>query len=392
MDVDDDGHGAPAGYGDEGDGGAPDGYGDDDPAADPLSQLSSADLDAMPVTQEDAWAVISAYFEEKGLVRQQLDSFDEFIQNTMQELVDDSGSLRVSPELQHVVGYDEAAMDESLGQHATKKVFEVKFGQVYLSKPTTVEKDGTVTNMFPHEARLRSLTYAAPLYVDVTMSEYRIQGDADFNPTNPSEDLGPPVSTEEARKEFLGYVPIMLRSLFCVLSDKDDAQLADLGECIYDQGGYFVINGSEKVIVAQERMSNNHVYAFKKKQPSKFSWVIETRSQVENSTRPTSTLYIQMYQKGGKGSIEGNQIRSTLPYIRTDVPVVIIFRALGYVADRDIIEHVVYDLEDGEVRSCKERSDEVAAASKRVWRLDHILQPPRSTPICCCSPLLSNMI
>ena len=304
------------------------------------------DLDSVPVTQEDAWAVISAYFEEKGLVRQQLDSFDEFIQNTMQELVDDSGDIRVSPEVQHLVGYDEEGFEE-VERGGTKRVFEIRFGQVYLSKPTTVEKDGTVTNIFPHEARLRNLTYSAPLYVDVTMNEYRARKDA--NTSDPNEDLGEPVSTEDARKEFLGYVPIMLRSLFCVLSDKDDAQLSDLGECVYDQGGYFVINGSEKVIVAQERMSNNHVYAFRKKQPSKFSWVIETRSQVENSTRPTSTLYIQMYHKGGRGTIEGNQIRSTLPYIRTDVPVVIIFRALGYVADRDIIEHVVYDLTDGEM-------------------------------------------
>ena len=317
-------------------------YDDDDQQ----QQYNLSDIDSMPVTQEDAWSVISAYFEEKGLVRQQLDSFDEFIQNTMQELVDDSGSIRVSPEIQHTIGYDEQGFEDQLNS-TTKKVFEVKFGQVYLSKPTTVEKDGTVTNMFPHEARLRNLTYAAPLYVDVTMNEYRVS--TELNVGDPSEVLGEPISSEEARKEFLGYVPIMLRSLFCVLSDKDDAQLADLGECIYDQGGYFVINGSEKVIVAQERMSNNHVYAFKKKQPSKFSWVIETRSQVENSTRPTSTLYIQMYQKGGKGSIEGNQIRSTLPYIRTDIPVVIIFRALGYVADRDIIEHVVYDLTDGEM-------------------------------------------
>ena len=88
------------------------------------------DLDSMPVTQEDAWAVISAYFDEKGLVRQQLDSFNEFIQNTMQELVDDSGSIRVSPEIQHLVGYDEQGFDEVMGSD-TKKVFEVKFGQVY---------------------------------------------------------------------------------------------------------------------------------------------------------------------------------------------------------------------------------------------------------------------
>ena len=289
-------------------------------------------------------AHISAYFEENGLVRQQLDSFDEFIQNTMQELVDDSGDIRVSPELQHLVGYD---MDELEEQSQQKKVFEIQFGQVYLSKPTTIEKDGTVTNMFPHEARLRNLTYSAPLYVDVTTNIYEVK--KDINPGDPNENLGDPIQTEEDRKVFFGYVPIMLKSSFCVLSDKVDYDLSKLGECIYDQGGYFVINGSEKVIVAQERMSNNHVYAFKKKQPSKFSWVIETRSQVENSTRPTSTLYIQMYQKGGTGAIGGNQIRSTLPYIRTDIPVVIIFRALGYVADRDIIEHVVYDLTDGEM-------------------------------------------
>ena len=141
---------------------------------------------------------------------------------------------------------------------ATKRVFEVKFGQVYLSKPTTVEKDGTVTNMFPHEVRLRNLTYAAPLYVNVIMNEYRVP--QELNVSNPAEILGTPLSTKEARKEFLGCVPIMLRSLFCVLSDKDNAQLAD--QCIYDQGGHFVINGSEKVIVAQERMSNNHLYAF----------------------------------------------------------------------------------------------------------------------------------
>lgn len=308
--------------------------------------VEDLNMDDVPVTQEDAWAVISAYFEEKGLVRQQLDSFDEFIQNTLQELVDDSGAIRVSPELQHNVGYDRDAAEQQVMED-TKRVFEVQFGQVYLSKPTCVEKDGTVTNMFPHEARLRNLTYSAPLYVDLLQNQYEVPGS--LNSGDPNADLGEPVETENHSHEFLGYVPIMLRSLFCVLSNKSDAELSDLGECIYDQGGYFVINGSEKVIIAQERLSNNHVYAFQKKQPSKFSWVIETRSQVENSTRPTSTLYLQMYHKVSKEAIDGNQIRCTLPYIRTDIPVVIIFRALGFVADRDIIEHVIYDLSDAEM-------------------------------------------
>ena len=78
----------------------------------------------------------------------------------MQELVDDSSDIRVSPELQHTVGYDESLL-ELAEESNTVKVFEIHFGQVYLSKPTAVEKDGTVTNIFPHEARLRNLTYAA---------------------------------------------------------------------------------------------------------------------------------------------------------------------------------------------------------------------------------------
>ena len=57
------------------------------------------------ITQEDAWTVISAYFEEKGLVRQQLDSFDEFIQNTMQEIVDESSDVEIRAESQHNPGH-----------------------------------------------------------------------------------------------------------------------------------------------------------------------------------------------------------------------------------------------------------------------------------------------
>ena len=163
------------------------------------------------------------------------------------------------------------------------------------------------------------------------------------------EDPDTPEETREHSKMFLGYVPIMLRSRFCVLADKDDRALCELCECIYDQGGYFVINGSEKVLVAQEHMSNNHVYCFRKSQPHKFSWVVECRSQVDSGARPTSTMYMQMYQKPSRGQVEGGHIRATLPYIHTDVPVVVVFRALGFVADRDILEHIVYDFTDSDM-------------------------------------------
>lgn len=67
--------------------------------------MDEEEEDKEDITQEDAWAVISAYFEEKGLVRQQLDSFDEFIQNTMQEIVDESADIEIRPESQHNPGH-----------------------------------------------------------------------------------------------------------------------------------------------------------------------------------------------------------------------------------------------------------------------------------------------
>lgn len=76
---------------------------DEDPEYD--QQYNEDDDDEEEITQEDAWAVISAYFEEKGLVRQQLDSFDEFIQNTMQEIVDESSDIEIRPESQHNPGH-----------------------------------------------------------------------------------------------------------------------------------------------------------------------------------------------------------------------------------------------------------------------------------------------
>ncbi|EOD11634.1 hypothetical protein EMIHUDRAFT_465037 [Emiliania huxleyi CCMP1516] len=227
------------------------------------------------INQEDVWEVISAYFDEKGLVRQQLDSFDEFIMNTMQEIVDESPKLELVPNQQH----------NPTMQTAGAVSYGIQFGQIYLSKPTWVEADQTTSAMFPNEARLRNLTYAAPLYMDLTQ-------------TTRTEDPDDPDGAADEEKQqldkvFLGQVPIMLRSTYCILKDSNDRELTDLGarrkhagccagerrgsgarteivdgrgsaavgECPYDQGGYFVINGSEKelVLIAQEKMTNNAV-------------------------------------------------------------------------------------------------------------------------------------
>ena len=197
------------------------------------------------VNPQDFWVVISSFFSEKTLVSQQIASFNEFVTNTMQELVDENATLILDQNPQYT-GKD---------SEETKR-YKIKFGQIYLSRPTQVEADGSVAPMFPNEARLRNLTYSAPLSVDIEKSVSRhMPGDYDGETGEPiwrnvddntrddeegaDEDL-----TEEERaakeaqkkysKAYIGKVPIMLQSDFCILAPQDEASLFELNECPYD--------------------------------------------------------------------------------------------------------------------------------------------------------------
>ncbi|KAI8021652.1 DNA-directed RNA polymerase II subunit RPB2 [Camellia lanceoleosa] len=201
-------------------------------------------------------------------------------------------------------------------------IYRISFGQIYLSKPMMTESDGEPASLFPKAARLRNLTYSYPLYVDVTKRVVK-----------KGHDCEEVTETQEFTKVFIGKT-----------SEKD---LTELGECPFDQGGYFIINGSEKVLIAQEKMSTNHVYVFKKRQPNKYAFVAKVRSMAESQNRPPSSMFVRMLSTtSAKGGSSGQYIRATLPYIRTEIPIVVVFRALGFVADKDTLEHICYEFSD----------------------------------------------
>jgi len=275
--------------------------------------------------QEACWVVISSYFDEKGLVRQQLDSFDEFIQMSVQRIVEDSSVIELQAEAQHQTGEIE-----------TPPKYVIKFEQIYLSRPTHWEKDGAPSPMMPNVARLRNLTYSAPLYVDIIKTVYKDSEEA--------------IETQH-QKTFIGKIPIMLRSTYCLLNGLTDRDLTELNECPLDPGGYFIINGSEKVLIAQEKMATNTVYVFSMKD-SKYAYKAECRSCIEHSSRPTSTIWVNMLSRGSAGAKKtaiGQRIIAIMPYIKQEIPIMIVFRALGFVADRDILEHIIYDFDDPEM-------------------------------------------
>jgi len=108
----------------------------------------SSHLNDDEITKNDAWPIITAYFDEKGLVRQQLDSFDEFIQNKMQEVIDEANAIEVIPE---------SRVPEDHPDYQRRR-YKFKFGQIYLSTPQMTEADGTTDTMRPNVARIRNLT------------------------------------------------------------------------------------------------------------------------------------------------------------------------------------------------------------------------------------------
>ncbi|KAI5961800.1 RPB2 [Candida margitis] len=291
------------------------------------------DADSQSITPEDCWAVISSFFQEKGLVSQQLDSFDEFIESTIQELIWEDSHLILDQPAQHTSEKDNK-----------NKRYEITFGKMYISKPSQTEGDGTTHLMFPQEARLRNLTYSAPLYVD--MSKKVFESDDNDRKDNELDWKEQIVQGEDSHSQvYMGKVPIMVRSKFCMLRDLGEHEMYELKECPYDMGGYFVINGSEKVLIAQERSAANIVQVFKKAAPSPISHVAEIRSAIEKGSRLISSMQIKLYGRDEKGS-SARTIKATLPYIKEDIPIVIVFRALGVVPDGDILEHICYDAND----------------------------------------------
>lgn len=316
------------------------------------------------VTPEDCWNVISSFFEHKGLVSQQIDSFNEFTESTIQDLVKEYSTIRL----------DQPNPPSDLDVPIQMRRYEITFGTVMISRPSVSETDGTATSLLPYECRDRNLTYAAPMYIKMnkvvkcaieedipieeqTEEERDIYDRTGVHPKrqkwiyeDPGDEDNPDKADNFKDSVFVGKLPVMTKSKICQLYQESDDNLFLVNECPYDQGGYFIINGSEKVLIAQERSSANIVQVFKKAQPSPYTYTAEIRSALEKGSRLISSLMLKLYGKGdsARGGF-GQTIHSSLPYVKSDLPVAIVFRAMGIVSDEDILNHICYDRNDTEM-------------------------------------------
>ncbi|XP_034950653.1 DNA-directed RNA polymerase III subunit RPC2 [Chelonus insularis] len=237
---------------------------------------------------ENKWKLVPAFLKGKGLVKQHIDSFNYFINVEIKKIVQANQTI-----------YSDA-----------DPLFYLKYLNVYVGSPDVEEGSHVTRSTTPHECRLRDLNYSAPITVDV---EYT-RGDQKIIKNN----------------VIIGRMPIMLRSSNCVLTDKSHFELAKMNECPHDPGGYFIINGQEKVILIQEQMIRNRIILEKDNK----SYVVASCNSSTHE-RKTKTNIIG---KGGKYYLRHN-------IFQDDIPISLIFKAMGIVSDQEIMQLIGTDEE-----------------------------------------------
>lgn len=245
--------------------------------------MDKAKLSAPVKTIEEKWKLLPAFLKTKGLVKQHIDSYNYFINVEIKKIL--------------------KANDKILSDADPN--FYLKYLNIYVGMPNVQESLGIVQTMAPHECRLRDITYSAPITVDI---EY-VRGK----------------QTVIKRNVEIGRMPIMLRSSNCVLTGKTQAEMAQLNECPMDPGGYFIVRGTEKVILIQEQLSKNRM-------------IVDTDSKGNVQCSVTSSTHERksktyVYTKKGKFYLKHN-------IFSEDIPIAVAFKAMGVACDQDMIQLV----------------------------------------------------
>ncbi len=203
-----------------------------------------------------------------------------------------------------------------------------------ITPPTIFENNGSQKQMYPNEARLRNFTYASNIYANVCFRVRERYGEG-------LNDLKETTSKTIPKVNF-GKLPIMLGSKACILSTKTFNKRMDYEECEFDEGGYFIVNGTEKVIIGQERQAENKIYVFKNsKSQSKYSYICEVKSLPDKKIVTPKNIQVKITSKE---SLHGKNIKVSIPHIKQDVPLFVVFKALGVINDYDITNYILYNV------------------------------------------------
>jgi DNA-directed RNA polymerase II subunit RPB2 len=312
------------------------------------------------------WSIIESYFDGQHLtrcIRHQLESYNHFVNHEIQKTIDMFNPVTIHSEHDYNKEHDKYNLE-----------MIITFSNFHIYRPQIHENNGATKLMFPQEARLRNFTYSSAMTVDLNIKIIRYFGEnltqsETFHKTLP--------------KIHIGKLPIMVKSDICVLKQYKHLDCKITGECYVDAGGYFIINGSEKIVIPQERAAENKVYCFNiKKNNNKWEWLAEIKSVPDN--RCISPKQINM-MIASRNSGFGHPIYIQIPRIKQPVPLFILFRALGIISDKEICEIIVLDIDNEKMKKMVfGLKASIVQAAKHITKeeaLNYIVNLAMYTPI-----------
>ena len=296
-----------------------------------MNEVDDVEMKSGPLSHlgnfiEEPYTLIESYFHGQHLerlVRHQIESYNHFINYQIQRTIQMFNPVLIHSEHDYIEPHDKYLLEISISFHNFK-----------LYPPQIYENNGATKTMYPQEAKLRSFTYASTMTVDIHI-EYIVRNTELMDTPTIIKKILPKIN--------IGKMPIMLKSSICVLSQNRSIDPVLMGECPLDCGGYFIIKGSEKTVLGQERAAENRVYCFDGKNTTKWSLYAEIKSIPD--FKCISPKQIEM-MVATKNNGFGHAIYMNIPRVKQPIELFIVFRALGIMTDKAICEFVLLDVDD----------------------------------------------
>jgi DNA-directed RNA polymerase II subunit RPB2 len=274
---------------------------------------------------ETPFHIIESYFKGQHLerlVRHQLESYNNFVGYQIIKTIEMFNPVHIASEQD----FDPNVKKYSLELFITFENFNIYRPQIY-------ENNGAIKLMFPQEARLRNFTYASAMTIDINI-KYVVRTGQNLENVQ--------TFYKTLHKIHIGKLPIMLKSNICVLNQYKHVDHSQTGECRFDAGGYFIINGSEKTVLGQERAAENKVYCFNiSKNNTKYHWLAEIKSVPDYKCISPKQVNMMI---SSKDNGFGHVIHLQIPRVKQPIPLFIVFRALGIISDKEICEKILLDI------------------------------------------------
>jgi DNA-directed RNA polymerase beta subunit len=332
---------------------------------DSASDIGQSVLSHMGNYIEEPYHIIESYFQGQHLerlVRHQIESYNHFVNYQIQRTIQMFNQVTIHSDNDYVASEDKYLLE----------VF-ISFTNFKLYPPQIHENNGATKMMLPQEAKLRNFTYASTMTLDINL-KYVIRNNENMDIPRIIEKVLPKIN--------IGKLPIMLKSSICVLTQNRHIHPQFTGECYMDCGGYFIIKGSEKTVLGQERAAENRVYCFDGKNTTKWNWFAEIKSVPD--FKCISPKQIEM-MIASKNNGFGNGIYITIPRIKNPIELFVLFRALGVLSDKEICEYILLNIDDPknvELLKCLQAS--IIDANKYMTQEDalkHITSSVAFTPL-----------